>query len=314
MPRCTRRSARAVPGTRSSTCASSIGPTNGRDWSATCAAHRRAASCVRSTNRSSTPPTGGSPASKRSCAGRIPSRGVVMPDVLIPIAEQSGLIIEIGRWVLEQACPDRHRWQSLRHRRPHDVGQCVGPATHGPRLRRDRRATCSTRPATDPHLVTLEVTESVFVQDSQRALVVLNELKELGVTLALDDFGTGYSSLNYLKRFPIDIVKIDQGFVADLGRRPGESRHHLLGGRTRAPARHDGRGRGRRDRRATRAARSSSVVTPARVTTSLAPCRSTRSTLSSDRVSRPTPCACRTSPPPPARSNVPSGVFFSRQP
>ena len=69
---------------------------------------------------------------------------------------------------------------------------------------------------TDPQLVTLEVTESVFVEDSQRALVVLDELKHIGVKLALDDFGTGYSSLTYLKRFPIDIVKIDQGFVADL--------------------------------------------------------------------------------------------------
>jgi EAL domain-containing protein (putative c-di-GMP-specific phosphodiesterase class I) len=69
---------------------------------------------------------------------------------------------------------------------------------------------------TDPRLVTMEVTESVFVQDSERALVVLSELKHLGVELALDDFGTGYSSLNYLKRFPIDIVKIDKGFVADM--------------------------------------------------------------------------------------------------
>jgi FOG: EAL domain len=71
---------------------------------------------------------------------------------------------------------------------------------------------------TDPKLVTLEVTESVFVQDSERALVVLSDLKHLGVKLALDDFGTGYSSLDYLKRFPIDIVKIDQTFVADLER------------------------------------------------------------------------------------------------
>jgi EAL domain-containing protein (putative c-di-GMP-specific phosphodiesterase class I) len=72
------------------------------------------------------------------------------------------------------------------------------------------------RAGTDPEHVTLEVTESVFVQDGERALVVLNDLKDLGVQLALDDFGTGYSSLTYLKRFPIDIVKIDQGFIADL--------------------------------------------------------------------------------------------------
>jgi EAL domain-containing protein (putative c-di-GMP-specific phosphodiesterase class I) len=69
---------------------------------------------------------------------------------------------------------------------------------------------------TDPELVVLEMTESVFVQDSQRASIVLGELSRLGVKIALDDFGTGYSSLTYLKTFPIDIVKIDQGFVADL--------------------------------------------------------------------------------------------------
>jgi EAL domain-containing protein (putative c-di-GMP-specific phosphodiesterase class I) len=70
---------------------------------------------------------------------------------------------------------------------------------------------------TDPRLVVLEVTESVLIQDSEQALAVLDELKRIGVTLALDDFGTGYSSLNYLRRFPIDILKIDQGFVSDLG-------------------------------------------------------------------------------------------------
>lgn len=69
---------------------------------------------------------------------------------------------------------------------------------------------------TDPGLITLEMTESVLVQDTERALLVLNDLKDLGVALALDDFGTGYSSLTYLKQFPIDVVKIDQGFVADL--------------------------------------------------------------------------------------------------
>ena len=70
---------------------------------------------------------------------------------------------------------------------------------------------------TDPRLLTIEITESVFLQDARRALVVLTELKQLGLLLALDDFGTGYSSLSYLKGFPVDIVKLDQSFISDLG-------------------------------------------------------------------------------------------------
>jgi EAL domain-containing protein (putative c-di-GMP-specific phosphodiesterase class I) len=73
---------------------------------------------------------------------------------------------------------------------------------------------------TEPRLVTLEVTETVFIQDSGRAKVVLHGLKDLGVLLALDDFGTGFSSLTYLKSFPVDVIKIDQSFIADLGREP----------------------------------------------------------------------------------------------
>jgi EAL domain-containing protein (putative c-di-GMP-specific phosphodiesterase class I) len=73
---------------------------------------------------------------------------------------------------------------------------------------------------TDPTLVTLEVTENVFIQDSERALMVLNDLKRLGVMLALDDFGTGFSSLSYLDRFPVDVVKVDRSFIANLDREP----------------------------------------------------------------------------------------------
>jgi EAL domain-containing protein (putative c-di-GMP-specific phosphodiesterase class I) len=147
-----------------------------------------------------------------------PSRGLVMPSVLVPLAERSGLITEIGRWVLEQVCPARNRWQN----RPHTGDLTMSMNVSACQLMSpDYVATVAavlSATDTDPELVTLEVTESVFVQDSERALVVLGELKHLGVRLALDDFGTGYSSLNYLKRFPIDVVKIDQGFVAELER------------------------------------------------------------------------------------------------
>jgi diguanylate cyclase (GGDEF)-like protein len=145
-----------------------------------------------------------------------PSRGSVAPTLFIPLAEQSDLIGGIGRWVLDRACrdrfcrPDASGTDDLNMSVNVSANQLMSP---------DFTATVAavlSGADTDPTMVTLEMTESVFVQDTERALVVLGELKDLGVTLALDDFGTGYSSLTYLKRFPIDIVKIDQDFVADL--------------------------------------------------------------------------------------------------
>ncbi|MEA2826030.1 MAG: hypothetical protein QOG43_469 [Actinomycetota bacterium] len=128
-----------------------------------------------------------------------PSRGEVSPAILIPLAEQGGCIAEIGRWVLDQACRDRHRWRG--RSRADDIAISVNVSAHqlmGP----DFTATVEDvllDTHTDPPLLTLEVTEGVFLQDAQRALVVLSDLKRLGVVLALDDFGTGYSSLSYLK-------------------------------------------------------------------------------------------------------------------
>ena len=139
-----------------------------------------------------------------------------MPALLIPVAEQSGLIADVGEWVLLQACSDRRRWDN--RGQTDSVTMAVNVSAHQLMVT-DFAATVASAlvgTGTNPELLTLEVTESVFVQDSERALVVLAELKDLGVRLALDDFGTGYASLSYLKRFPIDIVKIDQGFIADL--------------------------------------------------------------------------------------------------
>jgi len=145
-----------------------------------------------------------------------PSRGLVLPTVLVPLAERSGLITEIGRWILEHVCPEQRRWRN--GPQADDLTMSINVSPHQ-LMSQDYAATVAgflSASNTDPELVTLEVTESVFVQDSERALVVLNELKRIGVRLALDDFGTGYSSLNYLRQFPIDVVKIDRGFVADL--------------------------------------------------------------------------------------------------
>jgi diguanylate cyclase (GGDEF)-like protein len=148
-----------------------------------------------------------------------PRRGAVSPTVFIPFAEQSGQIIELGKWALEQAWSDRHQW----HQRPQQIGMSVNVSAH-----QFMSAGFATTVAgvldstsTDPALLTLEVTESLFVRDDERALVVLAELKDIGVRLALDDFGTGYSSLSYLTTLPIDIIKVDQTFIAGLGHKPG---------------------------------------------------------------------------------------------
>ncbi len=145
-----------------------------------------------------------------------PTRGLVPPTLAIPLAERSGLIGDIGHWILDQACRDRHNWIRLNQASELAIAVNVS-ATQlmSPGFTASVESVLATTD-TDPRLVTLEVTESVLIQDSEQALVVLDELKRIGVTLALDDFGTGYSSLNYLKRFPIDVVKIDQGFVSDL--------------------------------------------------------------------------------------------------
>ena len=142
-----------------------------------------------------------------------PSYGAVVPNVFVPLAEQTGLIGEIGQWVLGQACRDRLRWK-----KSGDLTISVNVSAYQ-LMASDFASTVAavlSNAGIAPEAVTLEMTETAFVQDTERALIVLTELKALGVTLALDDFGTGYSSLNYLKQFPIDIVKIDQGFVADL--------------------------------------------------------------------------------------------------
>jgi diguanylate cyclase (GGDEF)-like protein len=149
----------------------------------------------------------------------LPSRGSVQPTVMIALAEQSGQIIDIGRWVLEQAWAERQRWPSDQ---ADQLALSVNVSAHQLMSAgfADTVAAVLDSQSTDPGLLTLEVTESVFVHDGERALFVLNDLKDIGVKLALDDFGTGYSSLGYLRRFPVDSVKVDREFVANLGHDP----------------------------------------------------------------------------------------------
>ena len=144
-----------------------------------------------------------------------PAQGLVTPATLVPIAERSGLINEIGGWVLAQACRDRRPRKGRSVDNPTVSVNVSGHQLMFPGFAGSVARVLS-ETGTDPELVTLEITESVFVQDSGRAFAVLGDLKDLGLKIALDDFGTGYSSLQYLKQFPVDIVKIDQRFVSDL--------------------------------------------------------------------------------------------------
>ena len=142
-----------------------------------------------------------------------PVQGLIPPAVLIPLAETSGAIIEIGAWVLEQACADRNRWTNTEPGSALVIA--VNVSAHQLMVPGFVEVVQAAMAATGtlPERLCLEVTESAFVQDANRALVVLSQLKELGVLVALDDFGTGYSSLSFLMQYPVDIVKIDQSFI-----------------------------------------------------------------------------------------------------
>ncbi|HTJ20533.1 MAG TPA: EAL domain-containing protein [Steroidobacteraceae bacterium] len=146
---------------------------------------------------------------------RHPHHGLVPPAQFVPIAEESGLIVAIGRWVLREACRQARAWQDARLPA---VRVAVNISTielrHKDFVTGVRTILAETGLA--PCYLELELTETVLMQDSTSTAAVLHSLKELGIQLALDDFGTGYSSLSHLKRFPIDALKIDHSFVRDL--------------------------------------------------------------------------------------------------
>ena len=147
-----------------------------------------------------------------------PQRGPVPALSMVEVAEQSGLIVKIGAWVLERSCLDRARWLREHPDIPLDVAVNVSTRQLMTADFAVMVASVLTRTGMDPTALILEMTENIFIEESDRAMTVLNDLKALGIRLALDDFGTGYSSLSYLRRLPIDIVKIDQSFIADIGR------------------------------------------------------------------------------------------------
>ncbi|MET3807964.1 diguanylate cyclase (GGDEF)-like protein [Nakamurella sp. UYEF19] len=148
-----------------------------------------------------------------------PQHGQVPPSTLIPLAEQSGLIFPLGEFVLQQAWVDHFRWSSTDSNERLTMSVNVSPDQLTAVGFTDMVASLLHRsPVRNNRSLVLEVTETLFIRDTERAVDVLSDLRALGVSIALDDFGTGYSSLSYLDRFPVDVIKIDRSFISHLTR------------------------------------------------------------------------------------------------
>jgi diguanylate cyclase (GGDEF)-like protein len=143
-----------------------------------------------------------------------PARGVVQPDDFVPLLEETGMITEVGRWVLTQACRQAAAW--------HEAGYPVGIAVNVSARQLDTDEfvtdvrTALADAGLDPGVLTIEITETTLMTNAEETARRLAEIKRLGVRIAIDDFGTGYSSLAYLQRFPVDALKIDRSFIARL--------------------------------------------------------------------------------------------------
>jgi diguanylate cyclase (GGDEF)-like protein len=142
---------------------------------------------------------------------RHPERGMVSPAEFIPVAEDTGLINEIGDWVLRTACAEAATWPE--HIR---LAVNVSPVQLKNQTLALRIAGALAASGLKPGRLEIEITEAVLIRDDEAALAILHQLRDIGVRIALDDFGTGFSSLSYLKRFPFDKIKIDRCFVSDI--------------------------------------------------------------------------------------------------
>jgi diguanylate cyclase (GGDEF)-like protein len=147
-----------------------------------------------------------------------PVRGMISPDEFIPIAEETGLIVALGQWVLEMACRQGAAWREAYPQEPPVMSvNLSGRQFQHPSLVADI-GHALLQSGLAPSALKLEITESVIMHDAEATILALHQLKQLGIQLAIDDFGTGYSSLSYLKRFRVDTLKVDRSFVNGLGR------------------------------------------------------------------------------------------------
>ncbi len=149
---------------------------------------------------------------------RHPERGMISPAEFIPVAEDTGLIVELGEWVLKTACAEAAGWPD--HIR---VAVNVSPVQLKCPTLALKIASALASSGLQASRLEIEITEAVLIRDDETALAILHQLRDIGVRIALDDFGTGYSSLSYLKRFPFDKIKIDRSFISDIAEIGGSS-------------------------------------------------------------------------------------------
>ena len=152
-----------------------------------------------------------------------PERGMVIPEEFISLAEETGLILPIGRWVLNEACAKLADWSADEKMRQLVLAVNISAQQFRQTDFVDEIKEVITKNVLDPALLKLELTESMLLENSTEVVATMNALKAIGVQLSLDDFGTGYSSLQYLKRMPLNQIKIDQSFVRDIATAPNDA-------------------------------------------------------------------------------------------
>ncbi|MBS4192971.1 EAL domain-containing protein [Bacillus sp. FJAT-49705] len=144
--------------------------------------------------------------------------GSIPPDTFIPIAEETGLILKIDRWVLEKACEQNKKWNDTQFSKPMKVSVNISPLHfRTPNFQHVVQQVLE-QTGLDPNLLEIEITENSFINQTEECIECLNELRKMGITVAIDDFGKGYSSLNYLRKFPIHALKIDRTFIHEVSR------------------------------------------------------------------------------------------------